>query len=115
MQKHIRTLAPVVVWALPFIAVAQVKGILVIAETILRAYVIPLLFVLATVIFLWGVVKFLTAAGSEDKLKEGKKFMTWGIIGLVVMLATWGLVRAIVTTFLLPQGGIPPGPGDIEP
>lgn len=116
MRKFIVKLAPTIIWALPSIALAQgvgIQAILTILKNILRFNVIPLLFVIATVIFLWGIIKFLTAAGNEEKLKEGKKLMMWGIIGLAVMLAAWGLVRAVVQTFLLPGGGIPCGPGDI--
>ena len=65
----------------------------------LLGLIIPILFVLATVVFLWGIIQFLTAAGDETKLKEGKKRMLWGIIGLAVMLAVWGLARMLALFF----------------
>lgn len=114
MHRTLIKTLPVALWILPAIAAAQsLVDVVGKAFILLRVYVIPTLFVIATVVFLWGIVKFLTAAGDEAKLKEGKKLMTWGILGLVVMLSVWGIVRAVVNTFGLPGQGIPPGPGDI--
>jgi hypothetical protein len=62
--------------------------------------VIPLIFTLATVLFIWGGVKFfIMNAGEEKKREEGKQFMLWGIIALAVMLSVWGLVNILGTTF----------------
>jgi hypothetical protein len=54
-----------------------------------------LLFVLVTVYFGWGVVKYVRAAGDEKAIAEGKKHMLWGIIGMAVMAGAWGIVRII--------------------
>ena len=59
---------------------------------------IGLLFVVATLVFLWGVIRYVIAGGDEDKLKEGRQYIIYGLIGLAVMLAVWGIVNAVVTT-----------------
>lgn len=74
-------------------------GSLLGAVTQLLCGAIPVLFVLATVIFLFGVVKYLTASGDEEKLSQSKTFMIYGLIGLFVMLTMWALVSAAVNTF----------------
>ena len=57
---------------------------------------IPLLFAVALLIFIWGVVKFLIVnADEEAKRSQGKQFIIWGLIGLTVMVAVWGLVRIV--------------------
>lgn len=66
------------------------------ALTSLAKAVIPLLFILATVLFLWGVIKYLSAVGDESKISEAKKHILYGIIGLFFMVAVWGIVTAIV-------------------
>jgi hypothetical protein len=61
--------------------------------------VIGVLFVLATVIFLWGVIQFIASSGSEEGRKKAKGIMTWGIIGLAVMAAAWGVANILITFF----------------
>ena len=81
---------------------------------IINDSVIPLIFALAMVFFVWGVVKFfIINAGEEAKKSESKQYMIWGIVALAVMLSIWGLVAVLGTTFnlnttILPQVK-PPG------
>lgn len=76
---------------------------------IINSAVIPLIFTLAIVMFVWGVVQFfILNADDEKKRTQGKQFMIWGIIALAVMLSVWGLVGILGTTFgigtsVLPQ------------
>lgn len=79
-------------------------------KTILNL-VIGLLFVLVTLYFIWGVVKYVMAAGDEGKIKDGKQHMLWGIIGMAVMAGAWGLARVLLDTFGVSSTGIPTGPG----
>lgn len=60
---------------------------------------IALMFVLATLLFLWGVTKFLSKADDAKEREEGKNFMIWGIIALFVMTAAWALSGVIGNTF----------------
>ncbi len=84
--------------------------------------VIGLLFVLATIIFLWGVIQFITKAGDEVARSKAKGIMTWGIIGLAVMAASWGVVNILLGYFLSgvsggtggTKGFIPTKPGDLR-
>src|SRR3989344_4782257 len=64
---------------------------------------IGLLFVVATFVFLWGVVKFITSARDEKKRGEAKKIMTWGIVGLAVMAGVLGIVNIITRYFGIGQ------------
>lgn len=50
---------------------------------------------LALVFFLWGVAKFILNAGDPEEQTKGKQIMFWGLIGLFVMTAVWGLVAFI--------------------
>lgn len=54
--------------------------------------VIPLLYALAFIGFLIGMVRFLFLGGEEGR-KKGKEFMLWSIIGFVVLFGVWGFVR----------------------
>ena len=75
---------------------------------IIGSSVIPLIFALATIMFLWGAVQFLIiGAGDEAKRTRGRQLMIWGIIALTVMLGVWSLVKIVGDTFRLDNTYLP--------
>lgn len=62
--------------------------------------VLGFLAILAVVIILIGGFKWMTAAGNEDKVGEAKKIIVAGIIGLVIILASWGIANFVLTSLL---------------
>ena len=66
--------------------------------------VVPILMVIAVIYFVWGVITFVVA-GDEEAKTAGRDKMIYGIIGLVVIVAMWGLVRIVVSTFGLNTPG----------
>ncbi len=66
-------------------------------KCIIVVAIIPLIFALALMFFLWGVMKFIMANDST-KREEGRKFILGGLIGLFVMTSLWGIVRILGTT-----------------
>jgi len=70
--------------------------------------IIPFIFALAILMFVWGAVKFfLINSDEEKKRQEGKQFMLWGIIALAVMISVWGLVAIVGDTFGVERSFIP--------
>lgn len=67
----------------------------------INTILVPLVFALAFILFLFGVFKYFFASGAkaDEGRQEGKKFITWGIIALAVMISVWGLVNILVRTF----------------
>ena len=62
--------------------------------------VIGLLFALATVFFLWGVIQYVIGSqGDETKLKKGRQVMVWGIVGMFIMASAWGIVKILCQYF----------------
>ena len=78
--------------------------------TELLGLIIPLLITLATVFFLWGVIKYIAAAGDEKAVEEGKKMIIYGILGLFLIFSMWGIVRVAAITFGVHGQGFPAGP-----
>ena len=74
---------------------------------IVNGSVIPLIFSLAVVMFVWGVVQYVINSDEEAKKAKGKQFMIWGIIALTVMVGVWGLVNILGNTFGLETGVLP--------
>lgn len=61
---------------------------------------INILFVLATVIFFWGIISYVIGSrGDQKRLDQGKQIMGWGIIGMAIMASAWGIVRIICRFF----------------
>lgn len=71
---------------------------------IIRGYLVPFIIALALLVFLWGVFKTVTAGADGKKRQEGIAFITYGIIGLAVMISIWSLVYLLTSTFF--SGGL---------
>ena len=77
--------------------------------------IIPFLVLLATVIFLYGILKYITAGGDEKKLEEAKSVIVWGVLALAVMLTAWGFVKVLIDAIFGTEN-LPPLPGpDLTP
>ncbi len=109
-MRKIKTLASsALALAMPALAyAATVEGALQQVKTILNL-VIGILFVLVTLFFIWGVVQYVMSAGDEAKLKNGKRHMIWGIIGMAVMAGAWGIVKIVLDYF-----GVSGGTGGVQ-
>ena len=88
---------------LPFLAFAQaasnIEDQLANLNTILRDQLIPMLIVLATVVFMVGILRYVAAGGDEEKVKAGRNMMIFGVIALTVMVSVWGIAKILVETF----------------
>jgi len=67
----------------------------VIAASLINV-ILGFLGIIATVIVLMGGFKWMTAGGNEDKIEEAKHMMTAGFIGLLIILAAWGIAKFVV-------------------
>lgn len=66
---------------------------------------------LAFIVFIWGVFQYFIAGGAdEEKRKQGRDFVMWGLIGFVIILSVWGLVNLIMASLGLRAGTRPPLP-----
>ncbi|MBU6321753.1 hypothetical protein KGO04_04485 [Patescibacteria group bacterium] len=72
---------------------------------IINGVLVPVLFAISFIVFLWGIARTYIFAGGE-KHEEGHKLILWGIIGFAVMLSIWGIVNVVTNTF----GVAAPGP-----
>ena len=66
-------------------------------KCLIGAVVIPGIFMLAFVVFLWGVLKFMRSSGQTDK-QDAKQYIIGGLIGLFIMVSVWGIIRIVNTT-----------------
>lgn len=55
-------------------------------------------FIVALVVFLWGVVEYIRGADNETKRKDGRQHMLWGIVGFVIMFGVFGIITILTRT-----------------
>lgn len=77
---------------------------------IINDVLVPLLFAVAFIVFLYGVAKaYIFSGGDEEARSNGHKYILWALIGFAVMVSVWGLVNIVTGTFGL-DGGFAPEP-----
>lgn len=78
---------------------------------IINSVLVPLIFAIAFIVFLYGVAKaYVFSIGDSAGVEMGHKLILWGIIGFVVMISLWGLVNVVANTFGLAGSYAPPHP-----
>lgn len=113
-MKKLAILLPVLVFA-PVLAFAQdfsqVNDFFAAIWGLITNILIPLVFALAVLGFLWGLFKtFILGGTDEGKREEGKKLMLWSIIAFVVMVALWGIVEIVMNVIGIDSQIVPEPP-----
>jgi hypothetical protein len=67
--------------------------------------IIALAFAAAFLIFLYGVFEFISKAGEDKGRDEGKKKITWGLVGMFIMFSAYGIIHVILGTFGIQNPG----------
>lgn len=62
--------------------------------------ILSFLGIIAVVIILLGGFKWMTAAGNEEKVEEAQKLIKAGIIGLIIILAAWGIASFVISSLI---------------
>jgi hypothetical protein len=75
-------------------------GIGVMIIGLINSVLVPLLFAIAFIVFIYGVAKtYIFSNGDEGAVEQGHKLILWGLVGFFVMISVWGLVNIVVDTF----------------
>ena len=56
-------------------------------------------FIVAFVVFIFGVMEFIRGAGNEEKRTQGKQHMLWGLVGFIIMFGVFGIINLLTSTF----------------
>jgi ABC-type proline/glycine betaine transport system permease subunit len=71
-------------------------------DTLNRVIIFPTIALLsgvALLLFVWGCFEYFMNANSSEGRTKGVKHITWGIIGLVIMLSAYSLLAIFTSTF----------------
>jgi len=55
--------------------------------------------IVAVIIILIGGFKWMTAGGNDDKVKDAKKLMIAGVIGLVIVLSAYAIASFVISSY----------------
>lgn len=70
---------------------------------------IPAIFALGFLVFIWGMYKtFILGGSDEEKQGEGRQLMMYAVIGFVVMVSLWGIVNLIANSLNMRDQTISP-------
>ena len=53
---------------------------------------------LALIMFIFGGLTWMTSAGSPEKVKKGREIIVWAAIGLIIVFASYALVRFLLAS-----------------
>ena len=53
--------------------------------------IIQLLIAVATLVFIYGIIKYIAAGGDPEKTKTARSYIVFSIIGLALILGIWGI------------------------
>jgi len=113
LVKNLLSFAVIALILVPFLGITQVSALDVginevedsvelgnkdPRETVGQIINVAMLFlgIIAVGIILVGGFKWMTAGGNDEKVGEAKKLMGSGVIGLVIVLAAWGIASFIL-------------------
>lgn len=64
--------------------------------TFINDVLIPLVFAIALLVFIWGVFTYFILGGHDpDKQKEGRGLMMYAVVGFVLMVSIFGIVNLV--------------------
>ena len=70
---------------------------------------VTLLFVVALLVFAYGIIRYLMAAGDESEIRSARGYIIWGVIGMAVLASLFGLILFLRSVF-----GVSGDPGNIQ-
>jgi hypothetical protein len=66
---------------------------------------LSMLGIIVVVIIIYGGFLWMTAGGNEEKVGDAKKWIFGGIIGLVIILASYAIAQFVVTNLVTATAG----------
>ncbi len=65
--------------------------------------IITLAFVVALLVFFWGIAQFIRTETADKGREEGKKKILYGLLGMFIMFSAYGIIGLILDTFRIPN------------
>lgn len=72
---------------------------------VVNGTIIPGIFALAFLAFIWGVFRYVFAGDGKNDIENARQIMIWGIIVIAIMVSLWGILRVFKNTITTGTGG----------
>ena len=99
MKKITSSLTVLALIVLPSVAFAQfgeIDNFISKISLFIQNRLIPLVFAVALLMFIWGMFKFFILGGDDEENRgKGKQLMLYSIAGFVLMVSIFGIVNLI--------------------
>ncbi len=99
MKKSVAFVSAFALILVPTVTFAQFGGINDFLDDIssfINGTLIPLVFGVALLVFIYGMFKYFILGGSDDGSREkGRNLMMWAVVGFVAMVSVFGIVNLI--------------------
>lgn len=74
-------------------------------EDVILFPLIALLMGVALLVFLWGAFEMIYHSENETAREKGRQHLIFGIIGLVIMVSAYAILKIAANTFFVPIPG----------
>ncbi len=78
------------------------QGLVSSIENVILFPFIALITAFAILMFLWGAFQYVYSASNGHTREEGSRHMLYGVIGLVIMLSAYAILKIVTATFGVP-------------
>lgn len=76
----------------------DITDLMTLLETIIQDIIIPIGVIVVVFFIIWSGFLFVTAGGSEEKIKKARTTFTWTMIGAAILLGAWAITTTIEAT-----------------
>lgn len=66
-----------------------------VSDAIINPLII-LVFSIAFLVFIFGIVQFINSETADNARDEGKRKIVWGLVGMTIMFSAYGIIRLII-------------------
>ena len=80
------------------VAEANIVSLMASINRVIINPLIVFLFALAIIYFIYGLAKYLLSPDNEEIRKTSKQHMLWGVVGMFIMVAVFGIMNILLTT-----------------
>ena len=60
--------------------------------------------VIAVVIIIWGGFKWMTSGGADEKVRDARKLIVMGIVGLAIVLSAYAIAQFVISSLATATG-----------
>jgi Fe2+ transport system protein B len=81
-----------------------VEDINVLVANVIKA-ILGIIGVAALIMFIYGGILWMTSAGNQERIRQGRETLVWAAVGLAVIFSSYALVNLLLQAFEESSGG----------